>query len=107
MGRASWYVDTIYVASPTGVGNDGLQDYGTPAAVKARVEPEHKLWYKGQGGTGAEQRTDHYIATDTEIGYDDRVWLPGESISGEGHRPIKIQVTSNKPGTSTVYEVFL
>jgi len=107
MAIASWLVHTINVAAPSGVGSDGERTYGAVAAVNARVEAAQRQRYS-DARTGAELQADHYIATTTAIGWDDRVWLPGEDPdTDEPHRVIHVDATTDKAGVRTLYEVYL
>lgn len=106
MNLTAWLVDTIYVSNRTGVTAGGDPQWSTPVAVKARVEANTRLIITD---TGNEQQANHKIATITEIGQTDRVWLPGidQTDSSESKRPILVNSATTKNGSFRYYEVFL
>jgi hypothetical protein len=105
MSRASWYVDTITVKSVTGKGTHGDPSFGSNTEVKARVEYGVKLIRDRYNN---EQQSIAKIATDTEILWDDRIWLPDQTpATDDPYRPIDIKSAANKAGVSKLYEVYL
>ena len=80
MNLASWYTDTVYVASPTGNNAFGELSYGTPIAVKARVEDKFDRIVGTDGNT---VEVNHRIFTSTKITKQDRVWLPGDDRTND------------------------
>jgi len=101
----TWFNQTIYKASATGRDADGDKTYGTPVAVKARVEKERKLLVNSQGN---EIQADYMIFTTTEIVLSDSIWLPGQDpATDESKRPIEVWSTTRKTPNEVLYEVFL
>lgn len=72
MDISRWLVDTIYWAARTGAEGYGQATYGFPVALPARVEGKNSLVL----GSNPQLKYDHAIATLTQIGPDDQVWLP-------------------------------
>jgi hypothetical protein len=104
---------TIYVASASTVDNYGQVTYGTPAAVKARVENLSSI-DGGQGGAigstdGEERASSMLIITETAIALSDRIWLPGDNQADPtlARRPISVLVLPDERGAIDHYETKL
>jgi hypothetical protein len=103
---SSWMVQTIGLASVTGVDAYGKSSYQTPRTVKARVQPQRRMVTTS---SGAEAMSNHLIYTEVPVLLTDRVWLPGESTaSAEASRvPISVTTSLDKSGSRTLYKVEL
>ena len=105
---------TIYVASASTVDNYGQVAYGTPAAVKARVENLSSIDSGSRGGAigvsdGEQRASSMLIITETAIALSDRIWLPGDNQADPtlARRPISVLVLPNEKGAVDHYETKL
>ena len=98
---------TIYVASASTVDNYGQATYGTPAAVKARVENLSST--RDDGADGEERASSMLIITETAIALSDRIWLPGDNQADPtlARRPISVLVLPDERGAIDHYETKL
>jgi hypothetical protein len=105
MNISSWLVDTITIASASGtVTSSGRRNYDAQRTINVRLEHGTKLVADQQG---AESEYEHVFAVDQEVKPTDRIWLPGDDTSGEHRSPIKIKRASTKPGSYTIWQVYL
>lgn len=98
---------TIYVAAASSTrDSSGQPTWGTPAARSASVEREVKI-IPGVGGE--ELRTSHIILTNTAIGPNDRIWLPGDSTTAAlARRPMLIEpIPGELAGDTDHWEVYV
>lgn len=98
------FAQSISLASPTGVGNDGELSYAAPTSVAARVEPLDKT---RELERGTQSGSTHRIYTETQIKMDFRVWLPGDSSADAtlARRPKYILELVDEFGNLDHYEV--
>lgn len=106
MSIAAWMVDTISIASVTGVATSGKPTYGSPRQIKARVDLSDRIL---RTPAGDEKRSTHRIYSLDEIKLTDRIWLPGANTATvEGSlTPIALVAANDKPGTRTLYRADL
>lgn len=100
------FAQTISVAAPTGVGNDGELSYAAPITAAARVEPLDRT---RELERGTQAGSTHRIYTETQIKMDHRVWLPGDSSADAtlARRPKFILELVDEFGNLDHYEVDL
>lgn len=110
----SQLAQTIYVASASTVDNYGQVTYGSPAAVKARVEDERAVSSGSRGGVlevedGEERGSSVLIITETAIALSDRIWLPGDNQADPtlARRPVSVLVLPDARGAIDHYETQL
>lgn len=102
MNIDSWLVDTVYIASPSGVTKDGYLSYGTPAAVNCRLEKTTNFFIDAEKN---EIRTDNIIVTTTELTMETRIWESSSFSDINDSKQIqKIQSAKIKNGGYTIYE---
>jgi len=106
MNITSWLNQTIYVATKTGVDAFGNPTWGAPTAVKARVEGRMQ---RVVDTSGVEVVSDKQILTLTQIGQEDRIWLPGEDTSdtSKARIPKAIAEAPAKDGATQFWQVYL
>lgn len=106
MSLASWFRQSIGVASATGVDGYGKPTYAAARTVAARVEGQARMV---RSSTGEEQLANHVIWTTEPLLVTDRIWLPGYSTATvEGSRlPLAVKSTPDKTGSRTLYRVDL
>ena len=105
MNASHFFIDTITIKSASGSLNSyGEKTYGTASTIKGRVEYNTKL-YRGNDGNELTSTTQFY--TDTSISWDDLIWVPGESTSANGRKPMVIKQAKTGDGSYTLYEVWL
>jgi hypothetical protein len=71
----SLLTQTIHVRRPTGFSPGGTPTLAAAVAMLAYLEPGAT---QGSGMGGTEMRTGTLIITETDIGMDDRIWMPGD-----------------------------
>lgn len=98
------FAQTISVAAPTGVGNDGELSYAAPVDIVARVEP---LDRSRELARGTQSTSTHRIYTETHIKMDHRVWLPGDSSADAtlARRPKYVLELVDELGNLDHYEI--
>lgn len=101
MRITDWLVDTMDIQSVSGVSTDGDKTYSAARTVRARIEEKHSLVVNTEG---KEVKSDHWIATEEPVKYDDLLLLPSET---ETRRPIMVKTAAIKNGAYRYYEVFL
>lgn len=94
----------IRVAPRTGFAG-GNATFGASVEALARVERSDRII---EGADGTKRQTTHLIITETRIGDEDRVWLPGEWTSDDNgnHRtPAIVDEVPDERGNVHHYEV--
>ncbi len=95
---------TITVASMTGRSGSGDATYGTSRELPAMVENWHEVT---RNARGEDIVISTKLATHDEIKYNDRVWLPGDTIGTDSPKiPQVIKSATGIDGT-VLYEVKL
>ena len=105
MGRAAHLMsDTIYVSSPASVDGGGVT-YGDQSSLAASVE--HKT-SRVVGPDGVERKAMHYLACETEIELEDRVWLDidDKTKAAEARRPIAVGSSVSRRDGYTIYQAW-
>jgi len=98
-------VDTVTLASVTGIDSAMAKTYGAQTEIDARVE---KAVGTVQDPTGVEREAKTYIVSESEIKLSDRVWPPGADTAevNEAERVIAVAEASTPDGY-TLYEAWL
>jgi hypothetical protein len=98
--------DTISVAAPLTVSNEGEYAYDTPASVLCKLEHKRE---QVKNIEGQMVLSEHAIVTETAIGPQDRIWLPGQSTSDAtlARTPQTIEQASGIGSGNTIYEIRL
>lgn len=107
MSLASWFNDTISVASVTGSPDAyGKPTYAAARQVASRVQPRRKRLFLANGEYAI---STHVVYTAELVLIDDRIWLPGVSSSSpEGSlKPLAITVSNDKAGAQRLVKVEL
>jgi hypothetical protein len=99
-------MDTVTIASCTGVDSDGSKTYGTQREIKARVESKRQNVY---GAEGQVTQLVDVVSTHDEVLEDDLVWLPGADTSNrdDAHTPSHVAKAKPLVGGATLWEVTL
>jgi hypothetical protein len=96
--------DTITVSAFTGVNASGDPTFGAQSTKLARVEAGYSRIIDINGN---ERQSTHTVVTESAIGIEDRVWLPGDDTADtqEGKRPVAI-IKASIPGSGgyTLFE---
>jgi hypothetical protein len=107
----SQLAQTIYVAAPSTVDSYGQVTYGSPVAVKARVELQRSTENGGRGGSlstsdGEESASSTLVITETEIKPESRIWLPGDNQADPtlARRPLSVLRLPDEKGATDHYE---
>ena len=97
--------DTVTMASEASISGYGDPVFGAQSTIAARVEPTHEIII---GTDGNSYKASHKIATEDEVTYTDRLWVPGDATGDvtAGRRPLRIDYATF-PGGAGHYEVFL
>lgn len=97
---------TIYVAHKTAESQAAVPTYGTPSAVRARVNQKTGTAFTADGD---EVTTSHELISATEIVLTDRIWLPGlsSSDSTKAILPKQINPGYDVNGVITHWQVLL
>jgi len=95
---------TINVATPTTASASGDPTYGSATAIAARVEDNRQIV---QAADGSFRETTHWIATQTAITDETRIWLPGDSPADPklARLPAQVNVAVAENGSIDHYEV--
>ncbi len=104
MNLAHLMPDTATVAPFTGRDGDGKPTFGAQVAVKGREEKKQKQVINTRG---EEVTSDTQFATQTSIGVQDRVWLPGADTAkdNEARTPVALVSAKTLQGGLTLLEV--
>ena len=92
MSLLSMLTHTVYVASHASVNEYGKNTYGTPRAVKARVQGQQR---NVRSQAGDEVVSSHVVYTAEEVLPTDRLWLPGKSTSSAEESNVPLTITSS------------
>jgi hypothetical protein len=97
---------TINVRRVTAYTSGGNETLGTATAVRAHVEVKDA---EGPSPGGTEATVSHLLITETAIGRDDVVWLPGldPTNAALGKHPIAVDTFRDERGNVDHYEVTL
>jgi len=105
MNLSHLMIDTITVAEVSGASTSGDPTFGAQSTLKARVEEEVGIVATADG----EQTTyTHKIATETQIGVNARVWLPGANTgdNNAAMRPLVSRTAQTLSGGYRYYETY-
>lgn len=95
---------TITIAHVSSKDDHGDPTYATAATAAANVENSDKVvTFEG----GEERQAQYKIATQTEIKFGDRIWLPGEATTDEPHRPMVISKAVSVVDGVSLWEAYL
>ena len=97
---------TVNVAAPNAINNDGEFSYGASVSVACRLQKNARIM---KTPDGQDIISDTQVLTLTAIGDQDRIWLPGQSTSDAtlARTPQLVKSIQMISGGSTVYEAFL
>lgn len=106
MNISSWLVDTVYLARYNSTDAAGDPSFAENEAISARVEYGSQL-ILGQGENSITY--DHKFVTTSEVGRNDRVWLPmdNQADNQQGRRVLRVVQAYDKAGVYNFYEVYL
>ncbi len=98
--------ETVTIADESGRSNYGDPTFGAQSSIDAKV---FFLDSTIIGVDGNEYRSTAKFATETEVTYLHRVWLPGDSTGDNtaARRPLMIKTATNPRGDIEFWEVFL
>ena len=101
MDLSAWFADTVTIKSLNARTSSGDPTYGAAREIKARVQ-------NGRDRDADQIPHDVVLYTESVVLADDRVWLPGESLTvANARRPIKVNWSTNRFRDTTLYEVLL
>lgn len=106
MSLTSMLTQTVYLASFVSLNEYGKHTYGSPRAVKARVEGQQR---NVRSQAGDEVISSHVVYLAEEVLPTDRIWLPGaDSTSAEASNvPLTITSSPRPTGGVTLWKVEL
>jgi|TARA_R100000049_G_C1921552_1_gene66729 hypothetical protein len=98
--------DTISIAAPSGVNDDGELTYATATTAQAKVQEKRDV---ASMGAGLDIETNHVIITKAAITKKHRIWLPGDSTSDAtlARTPQVLEKANGIGSGETVYKVQL
>lgn len=106
MNISHLFKDTVTIARSSGVSGAGDPTFAAQVTCSARVEHGTKLITDASGN---KVEAEHWYVSTTEVGQDDRVWLPGDSTgdNNAARRPIMVKKATELLGGITLYGVYL
>lgn len=95
------------MAHLTSYSGTGAPVFGAQTSIGAKIESKVELVRHAK--TGAEVVSSQKLLLNASVGIEDRIWLPGDTLSNVSvaKKPIRVDATVDRAGNALFWEVWL